>query len=402
EAQRRWRLSERLGLAAGLYAGGGGGAAAPVGGGLMLRPHADFVLDMGGWQLGLSASHVRFPSGDIHSTQLGVVMMVEDRFSYTAPGHGGETVDFGGRGGLGADAMHLTLGAYTRRTDSPQTLGYVGMRLEQGLDSVWSANLEAAGAAHGGSEGYAEMLGGVSALWPVAGDTLRLGARAALGLGGGGAVRTGGGLIGKAALAGRLQLGRKFSIDLEGGEVKGLRGGGFSARYAQVSLGMALGESGGFGGWGPRQRVTDMGWELSVQHYLDAARKDGSSHSLQAVGLKFRRSFTPNFYLTGQAHTAFAGGAGAYSVGLVGIGAMARPFGKATPWSIGAEALVGAAGGGGVATKGGAIAQPMAWVGRDLGTYSRVRVAGGYVKSKGGQLATPVVEVSWGMDFGSP
>jgi hypothetical protein len=69
---------------------------------------------------------------------------------------------------------------------------------------------------------------------------------------------------------------------------------------------------------------------------------------------------------------------------------------------VGAEALGGAAGGGGVATQGGAVVQPMAWVSRDVGTYSRVRLAGGYIKSAKGELATPVVELSWGFAFGAP
>jgi hypothetical protein len=68
-----------------LYVGGGGGAAAPVGSGLMLRPHVDLLADLGGWQAGLSASHVRFPDGAIRSTQLGLVVSLPDRFVSRAP-----------------------------------------------------------------------------------------------------------------------------------------------------------------------------------------------------------------------------------------------------------------------------------------------------------------------------
>jgi hypothetical protein len=399
EVQRRWRLGEAWGLAAGFYAGGGGGAAAPVGGGLMLRPHADLMVDFGGWQAGITASHVRFPSGNIRSTQIGLQLMVEDRFAYAAPGHGGARVNFSGRGGIGADRMHPTVGFYTQRKDAPGRLGYVGLRLEQQATPVMAATLEAAGAASGGADGYMEALAGLSAQWPVFGPALRVGVRGAAGLAGGGAVQTGGGPIGKAAVVARWQASRGFSVDLEAGQAKAFNGD-FSARYAQLSLGMALGDgNGGAAGWEQQQTLHDMEWAFSLLHYTNAARKDGSERPMDLVGLSFNRALTPHFYLSGQAHSAVAGGAGAYSVGLVGLGARTR---LGQHWSAGAEALVGAAGGGGVASQGGAIAQPMAWVARDLGRYSRLKLGGGWIKSRSGALSSPVAQVTWSFEFGTP
>jgi hypothetical protein len=143
-----------------------------------------------------------------------------------------------------------------------------------------------------------------------------------------------------------------------------------------------------------------MEWGFSVLHYVHAQRKDGSTRPMQLVALSFDRSLTEHLYLSGQAHSAIAGGAGAYSVGLVGLGARTRLGGSA--WSAGAEALVGAAGGGGVASQGGAVAQPMAWVGRDLGTYSRLKLGVGEIKSRRGSLSTPVVQATWAFEFGTP
>jgi hypothetical protein len=70
-AELAWsrRLAESLDLDLGYYAGGGGGGAAPVGGGLMLRPHADLLWDFGPFRAGISWSQVRFPSGDISSSR---------------------------------------------------------------------------------------------------------------------------------------------------------------------------------------------------------------------------------------------------------------------------------------------------------------------------------------------
>jgi len=401
EGQRRWRLTDEFGVVAGLYVGGGGGAGAPVGGGLMLRPHADFMLDLGGWQAGITASQVRFPSGNIKSTQLGLLVMVEDRFAYAPPGHAGESVRFGGRGGLGADRMQVVLGRYSGRTDNAPPLSYVGLRLEQDWSRTFAATLEAAGAAQGGSDGYAEVLGGLSALFPLGTERIKVGARGALGLAGGGSVKTGAGPIGKAALTGRVQLTKRTWLQMEAGKAKSLKGE-FGARYADVSFGMALSDLPKTGDWDARQTLHDMAWSISLQDYRRAARRDGSKRAMQLIGLKFERALSDHFYLTGQAISAVAGGAGAYSAGLVGLGATTGRWSKDLPWRAGVEALAGAGGGGGVASQGGAIVQPMAWIGRDLGTYSQLRLGAGVVKSVKGDLKSPVLDLTWSLAFGVP
>lgn len=401
EGQRRWRLDDSVGLAAGLFAGGGGGANARVGGGLMLRPHVDLMVNYGGWQLGLTASHVRFPSGDIRSSQLGLLLMVDDRYAFAPPGHAGERVAFGERGGIGADRLHPTVGVYARHSaDGRSRLGYVGVRLEQQATREFFGTLEAAGAASGGADGYMEVLAGLGAAWPVGTPALQLGGRVAAGLAGGGAVRTGGGALLKGMLSARWQLTPRWSLQAEAGEAWAPTGS-FSSRFAQLSLGMSLGEhTAAPDGWQGTRTLQDMEWEASVLHYTGAARKDGSKRSMQLVGLQFNRFLSPNVYLAGQAQAAAGGGAGAYAVGLVGLGATQR-LGQ-SPWRVGAEALVGAAGGGGVAVQGGAIAQPVAWVSRDLGTHSRVKLGAGYVKSRRGELSSPLAQLTWSLQFGTP
>jgi hypothetical protein len=397
ETQRRWRMGEHWGVAAGVYLGGGGGAAAPVGGGMMVRPHADLMVDFGGLQAGLSASHTRFPNGQIGSTQIGLQLMFDDRFAYAPPGHTGETLSFDGRGGIGADRMLPTVGRYIGRKDGG-SLGYVGLRLEQQATSTLSATIEAAGAASGGADGYMETLAGLSWQWPVLGTPLHVGARGAIGLAGGGAVHTGGGPIAKGALTARWQITPAYALNFEAGQAKSFNGT-FGAHYAQVSFGAALGDVPNAGSTSSASTLHDMEWAFSLLHYQHAQRKDGSTRPMSLVGLAFNRSLTPHWYLSGQAHSAIQGGAGAFSVGLVGLGARTR-FGEA--WSAGAEALVGAAGGGGVASQGGAVAQPMAWIARDLGPYSRLRLGAGAIKSRSGALSTPVAELTWSFVFGTP
>ena len=400
EAQRRWRLGEHWGVVAGLFTGGGGGAAAPVGGGLMLRPHVDLMVDYGGWQLGLTASHVRFQTGTIRSSQLGVLLMVDDRYAFAPFGQAGQRVQYERRGGIGADSIHATTALYARqRRDGESRIGTVGARIEQQVTSELHATMEAAGAAAGGADGYMEVLAGLGLSTPVASPSLRLGARAAVGLAGGGAVDTGGGALVKAALTARWQATRKWSVDVETGHAWA-PDGDFRSPFTQVSVGMALDDGGsGRTSTGQSRTLHDMAWEASVLHYAAAARKSGGERDMQLVGLHFNRFLAPQVYLTGQAHAAAGGGAGAYAVGLVGLGVQ-RPIGAR--WDVGAEALVGAAGGGGVAIQGGALAQPMAWVGRRFGPHSQLKLAAGYLKARKGELATPVMQLSWSVPFGAP
>jgi hypothetical protein len=88
-------------------------------------------------------------------------------------------------------------------------------------------------------------------------------------------------------------------------------------------------------------------------------RNVDSKCPLDTAGLAINRYLGEHFYISGQAHSAFAGGAGAFSVGLLGVCvATAR-----VPLRAGAELLVGAAGGS-VATGGDATTQGLVWAAR--------------------------------------
>ena len=134
-----------------------------------------------------------------------------------------------------------------------------------------------------------------------------------------------------------------------------------------------------------------------VERY-DALRRDGSTRVLQAVTLKANRFVTKHVYLTGQAHSGYGGGAGGYTVGLFGAGVQTPLVG---PLHAGAEALIGAAGGGGVATQGGAIIQPNAYLGVDISRSLSLRIGAGRIKSlRQGGIDTNVLDVGLAFTFG--
>lgn len=410
ELAYRLPLASRVRLELGLFAGGGGGGGAPVGGGLMLRPHLDLLWRLSGstngpgvWA-GLSASSVRFPNGDIRSNQAGLVVAVDGDFVYTLPSAVGKSSSIWARGGMGFDRISI-VGAVDepRGAGQQQRIGLAGFRLDHWLHPNVYWGLEAAGAAGGGAGGYAEVLANLGFEQPIKGTPLAVGARAALGLGGGGAVPTDGGLLAKAGISVSWHLSRDFFVSVEGGAVSAPQGS-FRARYAQASIGWDLDHPSNapaaLGRLSPRSWIEGMEWNLALEHVDGAARKNGPAKSMQSVGLVLRRSLTELLYLTGQAHSAFNGDAGAYSVGLVGAGVQSPVF--ASRWSVGVELLAGASGGGGVDTDGGAVVQPMLRLNLDVGPQSRAHLGVGRIRALKGELDSPVVELAWGVAFGVP
>ena len=187
--------------------------------------------------------------------------------------------------------------------------------------------------------GYAEVLGTAGLRWPVIGDRLSLGVRASLGLGGGGDIDTGGGLLVKAAAGATLRLTDTLGIGAEVGvrrrAARPPLQGRHRRRVAQLVAGRAAERPGRAGPTPAPARPRAWNSAPAVERYR-AARKDGHTEALEAVVLQINRFVSPNLYVTGQAHSAFAGGAGAYSVGLFGVGAQLP---VAARLRLGAEAL---------------------------------------------------------------
>ena len=386
-----------------MYAGGGGGGSAPVGGGLMLRPHADLWWDFGPYRAGVSLSQVRFANGDIDSRQLGLVWSLNTDFRFVPRQRLGEPLDQGGRSGMGFDRLQAVFGAYKPRAGASRLsggplssrIGFVGTRLERSMGDNLYWGVEAAGAASGGVAGYAEYLGTLGTETTVWSNVLTLGARAALGMGGGGDVDVGGGLLAKAGVYGTVRLTRELGFSLEGGYTVAPQGT-FKAWHAAASLAWILDDPTDLTA---PARTARTEWVGGVERYA-ALRRDGSTRTLQAVTLKANRFVASHVYLTGQAHSGYGGGAGGYTVGLFGVGVQTPSLGR---FHAGAEALIGAAGGGGVQSQGGAITQPNAYVGVDIGRSLSLRVGAGRIQSlRHGGLRANVLDVGLAFTFGVP
>jgi len=399
EVAWRRRIVGPFGLEAGLYAGGGGGAGAPTGGGLMLRPHLDFLWDFGATAFGISVSRVEFPNGQIASTQWGLVFNVSDQFRSTRAERIDEPSRASGRSGIGFDRVQLVAGAYRTRSGStlldgrsePRTIAMLAARGEQAIGSNAYWGVEAGGATQSAVSGYAEFLGIVGAETELVHNTLTGGVRVGAGMGGGGGVRTGGGLLVKGSLYGIVRLSPDLGVSLEAGLTSAPQG---ELRAAHVGAGLvwALDGPRSSGVAVPPVR-TEFG--AGVERY-DAARKSGETRAMSLATLRIDRFVTPNVYVTGQAHGAFAGDAGGFTSAFLGAGWW-QPL--SPRWHVAAELLGGAAGGGGVDSRG-AVAQAMLHVGAQLTPGIGVRLGVGRIEALSGPLGATVVGASVVFTYG--
>jgi len=223
----------------------------------------------------------------------------------------------------------------------------------------------------------------------------RVGVRGGVGAGGGGAVPTGGGLMTKLTGTVEWRVAPGWTLGGDYGDVRSARGP-LRARQAQVWVGMSL-EPNLDGRGASAGAPVRSEWVGAWQHHTRRARIDGTTRPLDTVGLKLNRQLGENVYVSGQAHSAFAGGAGAYSIGLVGFGLTAQPRAQLR---VGGELLAGASGGGGVQAGGGAIVQGLAWAGWSVPERGEWRAGLGLVRSLRGGSQSPVLELAWSRAFG--
>ncbi len=416
--QRRWRLGPHTHLAANLTVGAGGGLSTAdlrFGGGLMLRPELQLRQEFGAWYLGAGVAHTRFPSGNVRDTTWALTLGRMDDFRAFAPSNAGRTGRTYARGGVGFDEIALSGGYYDPRGNArnragqplTQRLGRAGADARQYFtpESWWG--LEAAGAAKGGIDGYMEVLLNAGTDWPLFHPKLRLGVQAGVGLGGGGGVDTGSGRLLRAGPTLRWITPWGPSLRLDANRTHAMNGA-FSANEARLSLVLPLEGRRSTDGLGQdREDGTVRVQTLAggVQHHHDVRFKDGSREGITKFTLSLTRELSPHWYGTAQGNAAAGGKAGAYAIGLFGLGAQSAAWGTgAWRWRTGVEGLVGAAGGGGVVVGGGAVGQAEAWLQLEgSGAYERLRVrlgAGQWGTLRGSSQRSPFVGLSVGYAYG--
>lgn len=366
-----WRpaLTEQLHLDLGAHVGGGGAGRAAVGGGWIVAGHAGLDWQAAAWRLGAAYERIRFPNGGIDSSQWRLSLGRPFELN-RAPGPGAL---------VGLPWRELEM-AFTYAQDRPepglrsdgrpeQRMDLVGLLSTLALSRHGFVSLELAGAHGGGADGYMEGLLGLGWRWNLDdSNRWRLQARLAGGPAGGGRLDVGGGMAWKAALGIEARVGTATIVSLESGRFTA-PGGTYQATTWQVGLGRRFGLAMAGGQPSPATDVfRDEPWrmELGLAELIDPARtSDPRKRPVRMASLRIALPLTPHLYLSGEAAFGTSGQAGGYAEGLAGVGVESTPLqGPGTTWF--AEFAVGAGGGGGVETRGGAMIQPVLGVNQPI------------------------------------
>lgn len=412
----RQPLAGPLSVDAGLFLGGGGGRSAMQGGGLMVRPHLGLLFAFEHLRLGLEYGLVSFPNGDITSRHAALIVDIPFDALRVTSEHPEDLAGILERASRAANREVMFDREYfaaryhvyspaggTMNVDGVSRTGTIqatGFEYGRALGEMTYLFVETSGAAGGKADGFAEVLFGGGLRVPLFTRALALDGRISAGAAGGGSVDTGGGGLAKASLGLKLDTGSGISIDARAGYAESA--GEFRARTVELGLSYrldaaAFGRSGMTGGPAPDDlRITSWRTRLACQQYtsLDASMRKGRGGStISLLGTKI--DLFPDrgsFYLTGQAHSAFAGEAGGYAIGLMGVGYLSEPV-SGTGVRLFAEALGGAAGGGGIDVGGGAVVQPAIGLLYDMSRSTGIEAYVGRINAVGGNLDSTTIGV---------
>ncbi len=413
------RISDAWVSHAGLFvgAGGGHGSNALSGGGLMLRVDLGVAYETKGYgNIGLGISHVRFPSGNISSTQ--PYIQYEYPF-YSLLGSGwlnappkdsslriDPVQDY--RNEFSLVGRHYELDGKAKRADGGvqnSSMQLVGVEWLSYLNDHWFVKIETEGAMGGDNNGYMQIFLGGGLRLPITRSTSSTSIKlhAAAGPAGGGGADVGGGLLVDAGLGLQQNISQNLALELSAGGV-------MAPSHTFEALNVALKLNYQFGlpdvGSSPVSwyglgefDTTPLRVRLTNQTYFkadDRWRNGDINQEVSNLGVQMDYFLTPNWFITGQGLAAYAGDAGAYMVGEVGLGSVWN----VTPnWFIEGEALFGAAGGGGLAVGSGLVAQGNASVGYRLNKALSIIATAGRIEALQGLFKANVAGVSLAYQF---
>lgn len=401
---------------AGLFVGAGGGRGGSTlsGGGLMLRGDAGLTYESAGYgNFGFGVSHVQFPTGVIRSTQ----PYVQYEYPFRSLLGPGWTPTSSNDSGVGMDAVRPRANEFAvvarsyeipssvvRDTGRPQhsSMQLFGAEWLSYLDEHWFLKLESDGAMGGQNNGYMQILvGGGYRLLLSRSTSIKL--HAAAGPAGGGGADTRGGLLLDAGVSLQQNLTERTALELSVGKLRA-PSGSFEARSLALKLNYRFGL--------PSVSAEAVSWSalrgydaehlrvrLANQTYFKAApqwRTQFVDQSVSNLGVQLDYFVSPHWFVTGQALAAYAGKAGSYMTGQVGMGTQ---WPVSERWFVEGEALLGAAGGGGLAVGSGLVGQVNASIGYHLSESLSVMATAGRINALPGDFKANVAGLSLAYQF---
>jgi len=396
-------------------AGGGRGGYALSGGGLVLRPHLGLNYQFGSWgKVGAGISYASFPDGSIHSAQPYVQYDMPFTVAYThgwlstnTPNDEASDSFSTNRQEFSPIYRHYIIPKGVKQDNGAAQypmIGLLGIMWSQGMTPNLDFKFETEGAFRGQSHGYMQIFTGLNYRIPITSSTT-IKAGIAAGVGGGGGVDTGGGFLLDSTLGIQQMLGSSMFVALTGGYVQAP-----GRTFKASSLALQFGERfdtldiplSGI----DMNQLNHVSFEkirIRAAHhsYLRADPQWRTHHkqlNMQNLGLQVDYFLSPYAFITGQAIAAYKGMGGAYMTGMLGAG-VHIPLGN-TPLFMETEALLGAAGGGGVDVRGGMVWQASASLGWQLSDAYSLMMGYGRMQSIKGNFKARLITAELNYKFG--
>jgi len=245
----------------------------------------------------------------------------------------------------------------------------------------------AADGAVGGAQGYMQVFGGLRQR--IQSGAVQAYGDLALGFGGGGQVATGGGVLLSASAGVSVPAAPLFDIEFSVGRIVA-PDGDFGGTHGMVRLTRAFQKT-------REQSTRPQKWRLSsgftLQRPNDSFRQAGNPYTAWPVMQESSIDMLlgENVYITGNGQTVVDGDAGGYALGLLGMG---YQFPLHEDWMLSFEGHIGAAGGGGVETRGGIVGSLRAELDYRLTDRWGLSLGVGQIRTlKGGGMAPPFVHI---------
>lgn len=403
----------------GLFGGGGGGKSSLVGGGLMWRPSFGIAYAFNWARLGLHYSYIDFPTGQIHSQQIGFDIDIPMDFYYLEPqDHSllplnlssyrlpcAKFLDFE------RNDFAILLQAYyqhqgihnTNGVVQDGTVSLVGFEFDHYFydDVFWW--LKASGAFHGIPHGYMDVLGGIGYHWDMGLYGVALVPQFGLGAGGGGQVDTGGGFLVNPLLGIEVPITKHFSGRVSSGYLWAPKGE-FQAvpLTGEVIYHLNIASGSDIDTKPMLNEIDILSWRVNIfnQSYFHPQRISYTTQApINLLALQIDQIFTNIFFMSYQAAFAYEGAhAGGYATGMIGPGLQTRPY-LNNRLQLFTELLVGAGGGGNLAMGGGALVEPVVGVRYNFDRVLGVQASLSQIKSISDELSTPALNIGVTINF---
>ena len=384
-------ISPSLTLYNGIFigAGGGNGGYYLSGGGLMIRPHVSFSYSLSRLvDISAGYSHVFFPNGgSIDSSQPFIQLSTPLRNKSSSS--------------INSDTSLNPIFRYMIPSDNSRTTGnkkqndfsLIGIEAKSYINDKFYLKLETEGSAGGDSSGYMQILVGTGLEIPLS-QRLILHSDISIGGGGGGAVETGGGLLLDAGLGFIYYLSPQIFLGVTEGYMQAPDG-----ELEVQSRALKIGYTSAGNINKIKHHFDQKRIRFVYQKYLqaDTAWRVHHNHlDVGCLGIQLDSFINEDWYLTGQGIAAESGQAGAYMTGLLGLG---REIKWQDKWFVSSEFLLGAAGGGGLATGSGCVWQINYGLGYRVNKKTEILFSGGRIESFDGPFAANVLGLSLNYDL---